>query len=54
MSFELLIRTCGMLGILASFGVVVADILLYGRSDSFARIPLKKRPVGFPFWRIIK
>lgn len=33
-------------------GVVVADILLFGRSDSFDRIPLKKRTVGFPFWRI--
>jgi hypothetical protein len=52
MSFELAIRTCGIIGIVASLVIVVADIFLLGRKDSFIRIPTKKRTVGFPFWRI--
>jgi hypothetical protein len=52
MSLELIIRVCGVAGILASLGVAVAGILLYGRSDSFDRFPLLKRAAGFPLWRL--
>ncbi len=52
MSLELVIRICGIAGIVASFGVMVADLLLFGRSDSFVRLPGVKRMIGFPFWRI--
>jgi hypothetical protein len=52
MSIELLVRICGVAGILASLGMVVADILLYGRSDSFKSLPSLKRASGLPFWRL--
>lgn len=52
MSLELSIRLCGITGILASLGIAVADIFLYGRTDSFDRLPGFKRAIGFPFWRL--
>jgi hypothetical protein len=52
MSLELVIRVCGVAGILASLGMVVADILMYGRSDSFKRLPYLRRAAGLPFWRL--
>jgi hypothetical protein len=42
MSIELLVRICGVAGILSSLGMIVADILLYGRSDSFKSLPSLK------------
>lgn len=52
MENETIILICGLVGIVASLGVVVADILLLGRGDSFTSVPPKKRTVGFSFWRI--
>lgn len=52
MSLELTLRLCGISGIVASLGVAVADIFLYGRKDSFDRLPGLKRAIGFPFWRL--
>ncbi len=52
MSSAEIIHVCGIAGILASLGMLVADILLYGRSDSFKSIPCLERASGLPFWRI--
>jgi hypothetical protein len=52
MSFIETVRVCGVVGILASLGMLVADILLYGRSDSFKRLPFIERAAGLPFWRL--
>ncbi len=52
MSLELTIRLCGITGIVASLGVAVADVFLYGRTDSFDCLPGLKRAIGFPFWRL--
>lgn len=52
MSLDLILKMCGVTGIIASLGVLIADILLYGRADSFDRLPGLKRAIGFPFWRL--
>lgn len=52
MSLGLVIKICGVTGITAALGVLIADILLYGRADSFDRLPGLKRATGFPFWRL--
>ncbi len=52
MIFESTIQICGMLGIFASVGVVIADSILLGRSDSDSFMISPKRTVGMPFWRI--
>ena len=52
MPLELTLRLCGITGIIASLGVMVADVFLYGRTDSFDHLPGLKRAIGFPFWRL--
>jgi len=52
MPLELIIRVCGIIGIIASLGMLVADIFIYGRSDSFKHLPPLKRAVGLPLWRL--
>ncbi|MFW9997517.1 MAG: DUF6796 family protein [Candidatus Odinarchaeota archaeon] len=52
MQLEVLIRECGIIGIVASLGVLVADLFIYGRSDSFESLPPLKRAAGLPLWRL--
>jgi hypothetical protein len=49
---ETTIRICGIIGILASLVMVVADTIFLGRWESFKQFPVESRTVGFPFWRL--
>ena len=52
MSFEVIIRVCGLSGIIASIGVMTGDILYFGRKESYNEYSINKRAIGLPFWRI--
>jgi hypothetical protein len=52
MSSAEIIHVCGVTGIIAALGMVVVDLLMYGRSDSFKLLSCLKRAAGFPFWRL--
>ncbi len=49
---ETTIRICGIIGILASLVMIVADTIFLGRWESFKQFPVESRTVGFPFWRL--
>lgn len=52
MDSVILFRVCGLIGIVASLVMIVADTIFLGRSESFKHYPVRSRTVGFPFWRL--